>query len=115
MTAALDSVSPDGGFEKLADHLWAWLSASEQRPMVRLTYEAFMLSIGHEPGPWKGFASESARDWLNLLIDLQVDVPQSVAEVRATRVLATMRGVLIDVLANGDSERVAAAARLGWR
>ncbi|MFG1230012.1 TetR/AcrR family transcriptional regulator [Xanthobacter wiegelii] len=106
----------DGGadnFEELTSRLWVFLSAPEQRAMVRLTYEAFMLSLGREPGPWAGFAVESAQDWLDLLIDAQFDVPRAVAEARATRALATIRGLLIDLLACGDSERVAAAARLG--
>jgi AcrR family transcriptional regulator len=104
----------DGEFEELTARLWTWLSAPEQRAMVRLTYEAFMLSLSREPGPWAGFAAESAQDWLDLLINAQPYVPRAVAEARATRVLGTIRGLLIDLLACGDSERVAAAARLGW-
>lgn len=105
---------PGRGLEATAKHLWAWLSAAEQRAMVRLTYEAFLLSLSHEPGPWAGFAAEAARDWLNLLIDAQVDVTRAKAEARATRVLATIRGLLIDLLACGDDERIAAAARMDW-
>lgn len=102
------------GLEETAAHLWKWLSAPEQRAMVRLTYEAFMLSLSREPGPWVGFAAEAARDWLNLLIDAQVHVTQAEAEARATRVLATIRGLLIDLLACGDDERISAAARMDW-
>ena len=102
------------GIEETAAHLWTWLSAPEQRAMVRLTYEAFMLSLSHEPGPWTGFAAEAAEDWLNLLVDAQVRVAQAKAEVRATRVLATIRGLLIDLLASGDNRRIAAAARMDW-
>jgi AcrR family transcriptional regulator len=105
---------PGQGLEATAGQLWAWLSAPEQRAMVRLTYEAFMLSLSHEPGPWAGFAAEAAQDWLNLLIDAQVHVTRAKAEVRATRVLATIRGLLIDLLACGDNERIAAAARMDW-
>jgi AcrR family transcriptional regulator len=115
MTSALKSTADTNrGFGELAACLWAWLSAPEQRAMVRLTYEAFMLSLGHKPGPWAGFAAESVQDWLDFLIDAQVRVPRPEAEARATRVLATIRGLLIDLLASGDSERVSAAANLGW-
>lgn len=115
MTSALaTTVGGDDGFEEFADRLWLWLSAPEQRSMVRLTYEAFLLSLGREPGPWEGFAAESAQDWLDLLINAQPNVPRAVAEARATRVLATMRGLLIDILACGESERVANAVYLGW-
>ena len=102
------------GLEETAAHLWTWLSAPEQRAMVRLTYEAFMLSLSREPGPWAGFAAEAAQDWLNLLIDAQVHVTEAEAEARATRVLASIRGLLIDLLACGDNERIAAAARMDW-
>ena len=105
---------PNQGLEVTAGHLWAWLSAPEQRAMVRLTYEAFILSLRHEPGPWTGFAAEAAQDWLNVLIDAQVHVTQVKAEARATRVLATIRGLLIDLLACGDNDRIAAAARMDW-
>src|ERR1700733_8669998 len=37
------------GLEETSSRLWTWLSAPEQRAMVRLTYEAFMLSLRHEP------------------------------------------------------------------
>ena len=115
MTSALKSTADgNSGFGELASCLWAWLSAPEQRAMVRLTYEAFMLSLGHKPGPWAGFAAESVQDWLDFLIDAQDQVPRPEAEARATRVLAMMRGLLIDLLAYGDNERVSAAAKLGW-
>lgn len=115
MTSALEAGGRIDGFEEFAARLWDWLSAPEQRGMVRLTYEALMLSLSREPGPWAGFAGESARDWLNLLIDAQPRVPRAEAEAQATRVLATIRGLLIDLLACGDGERVAAAASLAWR
>jgi AcrR family transcriptional regulator len=115
MTSAIGvAADQDEGFEALVARLWSFLSAPEQRSMVRLTYEAFMLSLGREPGPWAGFAAESAQDWLDVLIDAQPHVAKAVAEARATRVLATMRGLLIDLLACGDNERVASAVRLGW-
>ncbi|WP_416965747.1 TetR/AcrR family transcriptional regulator, partial [Streptomyces sp. Agncl-13] len=63
--------TPGDGFDALAESLWTFLSAPEQRPMVRLTYEAFLLSLSHDPGPWAGFAGEAARDWLDLLVRTQ--------------------------------------------
>jgi AcrR family transcriptional regulator len=114
--AALDTgTAPGSGdFDALAGRLWTWLSAPEQRPMVRLTYEAFLYSLGHDPGPWAGFAAESARDWLELLIRIQPGVPHAVAEARATRTLALVRGLLLDLLACAEPDRVTAAVALGW-
>jgi AcrR family transcriptional regulator len=97
-------------FDVLVARLWETLSAPEQRPMVRLTYEAFLRSLDRDPGPWKGFAAESARDWLNLLVSAQPSVPRALAEARATRELALVRGLLLDLLACDDPDRVGAAA-----
>jgi len=115
VAAALDPATTPAadGFEALVDRLWAWLSAPEQRAAVRLTYEAFLHSLSHEPGPWLGFAGESAREWLDLLVRAQPDAPRTVAEARATRALALVRGLLLDLLACDEPERVAAAARPG--
>jgi AcrR family transcriptional regulator len=105
-----------GGFEALADRLWNLLSAPEQRAMVRLTYEAFLRSVSRDPGPWQGFAAETARDWLDLLIRAQPDTPRDIAEATAIRTLALIRGLLLDLLADEDPGRVAAAVRIGsWQ
>jgi AcrR family transcriptional regulator len=116
VTAALDPATTPGadGFEALVERLWTWLSAPEQRAAVRLTYEAFLLSLSHHPGPWQGFAAESAREWLDLLVRAQPDVERAVAEARATRALALVRGLLLDLLACDQPDRVAAALRPGW-
>jgi AcrR family transcriptional regulator len=112
MASALDARA--GGFEALIDRLWTFLTAPRQRPAVRLTYEAFLLSLSHNPGPWTDFAAESVRDWLGLLIDAQPDVPRQEAETRATRALALLRGLLLDLLTSGDDERVESAMTVGF-
>jgi hypothetical protein len=110
MASALDERAR--GFEALVDRLWAFLATPQQRPAVRLTYEAFLLSLSRNPGPWTGFAAESVRDWLDLLVDAQPDVPRQEAETRATRALALIRGLLLDLLASDDYERVEGAFEL---
>jgi AcrR family transcriptional regulator len=116
VAAALDprTVCESSGFEELAGRLWMWLSAPEQRPMVQLTYEAFLYSLSHRPGPWVGYAAESARDWLDLLVQAQPRTPRADAEAKATRALALIRGLLLDLLANDDPDRTAAALEPGW-
>ena len=116
VAAALDpdTVAGTSGFDALVDRLWNWLSAPEQQPMVRLTYEAFLLSLSHHPGPWTGFAAESARDWLDLLCRAQPNTPRIEAEVKATRALALIRGLLLDLLACEEPARVTAAADFAW-
>jgi AcrR family transcriptional regulator len=116
VAAALDpATAPEAaGFEALADRLWTWLSAPEQRAMVRLTYEAFLYSLSRDPGPWLGFAGESVTEWLDLLVRAQPDTPRAAAEARATRALALVRGLLLDLLACDETGRVRKAAGSGW-
>ncbi|WP_063749731.1 TetR/AcrR family transcriptional regulator [Streptomyces xylophagus] len=114
MMAAVLTRAAGDGFDALVDRLWAFLSAPEQRPMVRLTYEAFLLSLSHDPGPWAGFAGEAAHDWLDLLVRAQPpDTPPALAEARATRALALIRGLLLDLLACDEPRRVQSALTVG--
>jgi hypothetical protein len=83
--------------------------------MVRLTYEAYLRSVSREPGPWQGFAAETARDYLELLIRAQPGTHPARAEVTAISTLALIRGLLLDLLANGDADRATAAWRAGRR
>jgi AcrR family transcriptional regulator len=106
---------PDGGFEALADRLWNLLSSPGQRPMVRLTYEAFLRSVSRDPGPWQGFAAETARDYLELLISAQPGTHPAHAEATAASTLALIRGLLLELLADGDTDRATAAWRVGRR
>lgn len=86
--------------------LWTWLSAPEQRATIRLFVEAYALSLHPDPGPWQGFAETSVEEWLELL------APVLPAEPAPTLHLAVLRGLLLDLLATGDLDRVNAAYRL---
>jgi hypothetical protein len=69
-----------------------------------------LFSLSHDPGTWAGFAAESARDWLELLCRAQPDTSRAEAEVKATRILALVRGLFLDLLACDEPARVAASA-----
>jgi len=115
ITGLLGPDAPDGGFEQLTDRLWNLLSSPGQRPMVRLTYEAYLRSVSRDPGPWQGFAAETARDYLELLVRAQPGTRPAQAEATAASTLALIRGLLLDLLADGDTDRVTAAWRAGRR
>jgi hypothetical protein len=51
-------------------------------------------------------------DWIAILVDAQGGVDPATATARATIVVATLRGLLLDLLATGDRDRVEAAADL---
>jgi len=93
-------------FDELVDRLWSWLTALEQRDTIRLFFEAYVRSLRHEPGPWRDFATDSVTDWIDLLIRAQSGTEPAAARTRATRTLATFRGLLLDLLATEDLVRV---------
>jgi hypothetical protein len=68
-------------------------------------------SLTTPQGPWGGFAESTVRDWLQLLQEHQPEVFRSTAAgaQQRTRILATLRGALLDLLATGETARVTAA------
>ena len=99
------------GLARAAGQVWAWLAAEEHRPLLRLWVEAYARSLVEPDGPWAGFARATVEDWLAVLAACQPAAERDSAEglVRRTRVLAVLRGALLDLLATGDQERVTAA------
>jgi AcrR family transcriptional regulator len=93
----------------VGDVVWRVLAAPERRRLVRLIYEAFIMSVQPAPGPWEGFATEQVNDWLALLKAAQPGTTTRQAEARATRALAMIRGLLLDLLATDDNDRIARA------
>ena len=100
-----------GAFDELVERLWSWLAAPEQRDTIRLFFEAYVRSLRPEPGPWRDFAAESVNDWIDLLVRAQPGAKSVAARARATRILATLRGLLLDLLATDDLVRVDLAHR----
>ena len=102
--AHADSVEvrwPSGRVQTLAD-VWRWISAPEREPFLRLFFEVYVGALGRaEAGPL-------VRDWLEFLRTrwrLPVD------EATATLMVAVVRGLLLDLLATGDSDRTDAALK----
>lgn len=92
--------------DELVAVVWEVLAAPQRRPLVRLVYEAFVMSVQPEGGPWEGFAAEQVTDWLALLRAAQPGATARQAQDRATRALATVRGLLLDLLATDDTDRI---------
>ena len=98
----------------VANRIWQWLAATEHRGLLVLWSESYARSLVEPHGPWRGFASATVEDWLQLLADAQPpelrDTPQALAE--RTLVLAFLRGALLDLLATGDQRRITSAVQL---
>ncbi len=112
--------------EALLRTLWAgWTDAAGDR-YFRLFFEAYGQALMH-PDRYQRFLDGVVQDWLAAVVPLVVasGATEEQATQFATLLLATLRGLLLDLLATGDRERVersldallliARAAGDGWR
>lgn len=77
--------------------VWAWVSDPDQAPLMRLFFEAYGLAL-RRPDRYADFLDHAIRDWL--------DEPlAAIDEVSATLAIATVTGLLLDLLTTGDRAR----------
>jgi hypothetical protein len=69
------------------------------------------MSLQDDSGPWEGFAEEQIHDWLAALQAAQPGVTSQQRQARATHTLTVVRGLLLDLLATNDANRIARALR----
>ncbi|GIM94598.1 TetR/AcrR family transcriptional regulator [Paractinoplanes toevensis] len=90
----------------------AWVRTSDPRQWAefRLFFAVYGRAL-QEPRLFAEFLDRVVTDWMNALVDAQgPDADPASARRRATLVIATIRGLLLDLLATGDRERVQDAA-----
>jgi AcrR family transcriptional regulator len=90
----------------------AWKGASDPRRSgeYRLFFEVYGRAL-QAPQPFAEFLEHVVADWMLALVEAQgPDVAPETATRTATLVIATIRGLLLDLLATSDHERVADAA-----
>jgi AcrR family transcriptional regulator len=111
--AMLQTVAQQGHHDlaEAASWLWQWLSDAQHRDLLYLWVEAYGRSLTTPQGPWGGFAESTVRDWLHVLQEHQPEHFRSTAAAaqQRTRILAMLRGALLDLLATGETARVTAA------
>ncbi|WP_029111366.1 TetR family transcriptional regulator [Mycobacterium sp. URHD0025] len=102
------------GLAVAVEEIWNWLAAVEHRPLLALWAEAYARSLVEPDGAWAGFARATVEDWLDVLSECQPAHEKGGKDGAAARTLAlaVLRGGLLDLLATGDTERVAMAIRL---
>jgi AcrR family transcriptional regulator len=94
------------------ERLWQWLADPEHAGVERLFFESYARSLHDEDGAWAGFGATSVSDWLPFINRMLADMAErtgSDAGPMPTFVLATVRGLLLDLLATGDRTRVGEA------
>lgn len=81
--------------------VWAWVSDPDQGQLMRLFFEAYGLAL-RRPDHFSDFLDHAIHDWL--------DEPlAAVDDVSATLAIATVTGLLLDLLTTRDQVRVEAA------
>lgn len=108
---ALRKSQPATDLTGAAALVWEWLSDPAHRDLLNLWVEAYARSLVEAEGPWAGFAGQTVNDWLALFAEFQPPARRRSAAGAAerTRILAVLRGALLDLLATGDRERTTAA------
>lgn len=78
--------------------VWTWVSHPDQGPLMRLFFETYGLALRH-PDRFSDFIDHAIHDWL--------DEPLAATDdVSATLVIATVSGLVLDLLTTGDRVRV---------
>jgi AcrR family transcriptional regulator len=81
--------------------VWTWVSDPDQGPLMRLFFETYGLALRH-PDRYSDFLSHAVHDWL--------DEPlAAIDDVSATLAIATVNGLMLDLLTTGDRARVESA------
>ncbi|HEV2778632.1 MAG TPA: TetR/AcrR family transcriptional regulator [Actinophytocola sp.] len=81
--------------------LWKWLANPANADVERLFFECYARSLRDPTGPWARFGEAGVREWLPHIARLLHGGSAS-----PTLVLAALRGLLLDLLATGDRDRV---------
>jgi AcrR family transcriptional regulator len=84
--------------------LWTWVSDPARHNVVRFFFESYARSLHDHDGAWAGFGESSVREWLP-----PIRAAVGCTGEEASLLLAVVRGLLLDLLATGEVDRVDAA------
>lgn len=105
--ATMRNVDMSGCSERdAARMLWRSWSGPAWRPAMQLFFEVYTLAM-QDSSRFPGFLDEAVGDWIAAITE-DDDSPE--ARARATLILATFRGLFLDLCATNDRARVDAAA-----
>ncbi|MFD5871269.1 hypothetical protein [Streptomyces sp. NPDC060322] len=93
-----------------AREIWEQTSAPQRDAEFRLFFAVYGRAL-QAPGQFSDFLDHVVADWMNSLRDTQgPHTDPATATREATLTIATIRGLLLDLLATGDQARVHDAA-----
>lgn len=89
---------------------WEWSSDPDREHEFRLFFAVYGRAL-QAPRQFAEFLQRVVADWMASLCKVQgPDIDPAVAARRATLVIATIRGLLLDLLATGERDRIQDAA-----
>jgi len=89
--------------------LWRQLNSPQAQFFARVLFELYALALRH-PDEYPGVLEEPLRYWQSLL--RRAGIPVKTRAAQATLLLATTRGLLLDVISTGERARVRRALNL---
>lgn len=98
-----DTLAEQPGRAAALRALWGWVSDPAHHNLGRFFFECYARSL-HDTEAWRDFGQWSVIDWLP-----HITGALGSTEAEATLVLATIRGLMLDLLATGDIDRANAA------
>jgi AcrR family transcriptional regulator len=108
--ATSDMLGPQPDLATAARAAWTRTSAPPQEAEFRLFFAVYGRAL-QAPQQFAGFLDRVVADWMSVLVDAQGPGTDPATATRtATLVIATIRGLLLDLLATGDRDRVQDAA-----
>ena len=104
---AEEAGTPSG---ELMLRFWRWLSSEQTKPYVRLFFEVYALGLRGSKG-FAAYPEGAVAGWISFVQEafFQSGLPLGQARSEATLLVATVRGLLLDLLATGERRRVDAA------
>jgi AcrR family transcriptional regulator len=104
------AVGPGNSLRAHAEAVWERVSDPRRGGEFRLFFAVYGHAL-QAPEQFADFLDHVVTDWMNSLCETQgPDTDPATAARTATLVIATLRGLLLDLLATGDHRRVHAAA-----
>ncbi|OLM13588.1 TetR/AcrR family transcriptional regulator [Pseudonocardia sp. Ae505_Ps2] len=103
---------PGAGLATAARAVWEWSTDPRREATFRLFFAVYGRAV-QSPEAFADFLDRIGAEWtLSLRAAQGSGVEPDEAESRATLVVATIRGLLLDLLAGGDRRRIERAAEL---
>ena len=105
-----ETLSASADLATAARATWEWTSDQKRSQEFRLFFAVYGRAL-QAPQQFSDFLDQVVADWMASLCKAQgPDIDQAMAARKATLVIATIRGLLLDLLATGDRDRVDDAA-----